>query len=142
MNLNLATFSKMLNVALSGMEAQKERLLVIAQNLANLGTRAPAPGVAPYQRKIISFTSEMDKKKGVEVIKVNRISGDPTPFPKIYAPHDPAADAQGFVEESNVKGPIEMTDSMETKRGYQANLKAYEKILSMQQEAIALIKNK
>lgn len=141
MNLfSMSTFSKMMSVALAGMDAQKQRLLVIAQNLANIGSRSPQAGVEPYQRKTISFVSEMDRKKGVEVVKVNKISGDPSPFPMIYAPHDPAANADGFVAETNVKGPIEMTDSMEAKRGYQANLKAYEKIMSMQQDALSLLK--
>ncbi len=137
---SMSTFAKMMNVALSGMEAQKQRLLVIAQNLANIGSRAPQKGMDPYQRKTISFVSEMDRKKGVEVVKIKEIGRDQSPFPMIYAPEDPAANAEGFVAETNVKGPIEMTDSMEAKRGYQANLKAYEKILSMQQDAIALIK--
>ena len=137
----VSSFQKMMHVAIAGMEVQKERLLVVAQNLANIGSRAPAKGVDPYQRKTITFASEMDAKKGVEVVKIKRIDRDPSPFPMIYSPHDPAANEDGFVAESNVKGPIEMTDSMEAKRGYQANLKAYEKILSMQQEAISLIKN-
>lgn len=137
----MSTLQKIMNVALSGMMAQKERFLVIAQNLANVGSRAPQAGMDPYGRKTISFVSEMDRKKGVEVVKVKRIDRDPSPFPLIYAPNDPAANAEGFVAETNVKGPVEMTDAMESKRAYEANLKAYEKALAMQQDAIGLLKN-
>ncbi len=135
-----SSLQKVLQVALSGMQVQTQRLLVAAQNLANAGTRAPSPGENPYQRKVISFTSEMDRKKGVEVVKVRKIDRDTTPFPLIYSPGDPGADENGYVKESNVKPPIEMTDAMEAKRGYEASLKAYEKALAMQQDAISLLR--
>ena len=138
---SLSTLQKIMHVALSGMMAQKERFLVVSQNLANVGSRASQAGTDPYARKTISFVSEMDRKKGVEVVKVKKVDKDSSPFPLVHAPHDPAANADGFVAETNVKGLVEMTDAMESKRAYEANLKSYEKALSMQQDAIGLLKN-
>jgi flagellar basal-body rod protein FlgC len=131
---------KILHVALSGMQVQSQRLLVLAQNIANAGTRAPTPTTLPYQRKTVSFASMFDKKKGVEVVYIKKINRDPTPFPVIYSPGDPGADDNGYVKEANVKTTVELTDSMETKRGYDANLKAYEKALAMQQSALDLLR--
>lgn len=136
----LSVLQKVMSVALSGMQSQSDRLLVIAQNLANSGSRAPKPGVEPYARKVVSFGTEVDKKRGVEVVKVKKVSSDPSPFPLIYAPGDPGADQQGNVKETNVKAPIELTDAMESKRAYEASLKAYEKALSMQQDALNLLR--
>ena len=45
-----------------------------------------------------------------------------------------------YVLETNVKAPVEMTDAMETRRGYEANLKAYEYARSMQQDALSLLR--
>ncbi len=140
--LGFSTLQKILQVAFSGMQAQKERLLVVAQNLANAGTRAPAPGINPYQRKTVSFGTELDRKRGIEVVKIKQIGRDSTPFPVIYNPGDPGADEKGYVLETNVKSPVEMTDAMEAKRGYEASLKAYEKALAMQQDAISLLRGK
>ncbi|MBX9977202.1 MAG: flagellar basal body rod protein FlgC [Alphaproteobacteria bacterium] len=137
-----STLQKILHVAFSGMQAQKERLLVVAQNLANAGTRAPSPGMNPYQRKTVSFGTELDRKRGIEVVKVKKVGRDSTPFPVIYSPGDPGADEKGYVLETNVKSPVEMTDAMEAKRGYESSLKAYEKALSMQQDAISLLRGK
>ena len=122
------------------MQVQSQRLLVLAQNIANAGTRAPTPTTLPYQRKTVSFASMFDKKKGVEVVYIKKINRDPTPFPVIYSPGDPGADDNGYVKEANVKTTVELTDSMETKRGYDANLKAYEKALAMQQSALDLLR--
>jgi flagellar basal-body rod protein FlgC len=137
---NKSNLQKILDVAVSGMKAQAERLLVIAQNLANAGSKASAPGVDPYRRKTISFSSSLDRKKGVEVVKVKKVGRDQTPFPMIYSPGAPGADKHGFVAETNVKEPVEMMDMLEAKRGYSANLKAYEKTIQMQQEALSIIR--
>ncbi len=138
--LGFSTFQNIMKVALSGMKSQSDRLLVITQNLANSGSRSPKAGVEPYARKIVSFGSELDRTSGVEIVKVKKVSKDPSPFPQIYAPGDPGADKNGNVQESNVKAPIELTDAMESKRAYEASLKAYEKALAMQQDALGLLR--
>lgn len=141
MNTSTSFVAKMLNVSMAGMVAQHERLLVVAQNIANAGTRAPHPTVEPYRRKTISFRTLYDHKKGVDVIKVRRVARDPSTFPITYKPDDPGADENGYVKETNVKAPVEMTDAVETRRSYEANLKVYEYARSMQQDALALLRS-
>ncbi|HLD95513.1 MAG TPA: flagellar basal body rod protein FlgC [Alphaproteobacteria bacterium] len=125
----------------AGMKAQADRLLVISQNLANAGTKAPSPGVKPYQRKRVSFISELDKKSGVHLVKSTLIEPDASPFPRTYDPGDPGADKDGFVEESNVKPMTELTDMREAARSHEANLRAYEKAMAMLQDTIGLLKS-
>ena len=141
MNTSHSLVAKMLNVSMSAMVAQSERLLVVAQNIANAGTRAPSPNTEPYRRKTISFQTLYDRKRDVELVKVRRVARDPSAFPLTYKPGDPGADESGYVQETNVKAPVEMTDAMETRRGYEANLKAYEYARSMQQDALALLRS-
>lgn len=128
-----------MHVATSGMKAQNERILTISENLANAGTRAPKGG-QPYQRKVLSFKSQLDKKLGAEVIQIDKISRDTTSPIKLYSPSNPAADSEGFVYESNVQPLVELADLREAGRGYEANLKVFEQILSMLQNAVSLMK--
>lgn len=141
MMLNMSLIGKMMMVSMEAMKAQSERLLVVAQNLANAGTRAPSPSTEPYRRKTITFHTRYDRKRGVDLLSVRRVARDPSDFPITYKPGDPGANADGYVQETNVKAPIEMTDAMETRRGYEANLKAYEYARSMRQDSLALLRS-
>lgn len=141
MTTNVANLTKALYTATSGMVAQNKRILIISENLANAGTRNAAAGLMPYGRRIPSFKTIFDKKSGASVVVVSKIKKDKTPFTKIYAPHDAAADKSGFVYESNVKSMIEMTDMREASRSHEANLKAFERIMFMLQNSINLLKN-
>lgn len=141
MTTNVANLTKALYTATSGMVAQNKRILVISENLANAGTRNSAAGLMPYGRRVPSFKTVFDKKTGASIVVVSKIKKDHTPFTKIYAPHDAAADKNGFVYESNVKSMIEMTDMREASRSHEANLKAFERIMFMLQNSINLLKN-
>lgn len=133
--------SKALNVATSGMGIQEQRTLVISQNLANASSKSPAPGVDPYRRKIIAFKTVFDREKGVELAAVKKIAADKRDFETKYDPGDPAADSNGMVKYTNVNRMIEMADMREASKTHLANLRAYEKSLSMIHSVIGLMKN-
>ncbi|MCX7338801.1 MAG: flagellar basal body rod protein FlgC [Alphaproteobacteria bacterium] len=140
MNMNtLSPLAKAMRIATAGMQAQDQRILIISQNLANAGAKA-TPGTMPYQRKTISFQTVLDKKQGVELLKLKKIGRDTSPMNKSYNPHDPAANKDGYVLESNVKPMIELADMREASRSHEANLRAFEKSLSMFQNTISLLK--
>lgn len=141
MNHTFNSLTKALYTATSGMVAQNKRILIISENIANAGTRNTSPNSMPYRRKIPSFKAVLDKKTGTTMVVMNKIKKDQTPFTKIYAPNDSAANEEGFVFESNVKSMVEMTDMREASRGHEANLKAFERILLMLQNSINLLKN-
>jgi flagellar basal-body rod protein FlgC len=137
---NQSLLSRALYAATSGMNAQNQRVLVISQNLANSNTRPTFPGEMPYRRRVISLKSAYDANIGAELVKVKSIRPDLSPFSKIYAPEDPAADSQGFVLEANVKPMVEMVDLREASHQHEANVRAFEKILGMLTNVISLLK--
>lgn len=136
-----STLSRALYTTISGMVVQNKRMLVIAENLANAGVKNTVAGEAPYRRRIPTFKTFFDKKTKSQLVALSKIQKDRTPFPKVFSPEDPAADKDGFVYESNVKAVLEMADMREAVRSHEGCLKAYERILSMLQNTINLLKN-
>lgn len=138
---SISDLSRSLKVSSSGMNVHNKRLLVVAQNIANAGTKATEPGGPAYQRKLIRFVNRYDRHIGTDLVQIQSITRDHTPFKMVYAPEDPGANAEGFVAESNVKPMIELADMREASLSHEANLKAYEKALSIWQETINLLKS-
>lgn len=136
-----STLSRALHTTISGMIVQNKRMLIIAENLANAGVKNTVAGELPYRRRVPSFKTFFDKKSKSQLVALTKIQKDKSPFPKIFAPEDPAADKDGFVYESNVRAVLEMSDMREAARSHEGCLKAYERILSMLQNTINLLKN-
>lgn len=132
--------TKSLLVSAHGMEAQNARFLTVAQNLANVSSRPVTPGGEPYRRKLVSYTNRMDFKKGVQLVHLKPTQYDYSPFRKVYDPSDPAADPNGYVQESNVKPLIEMADIREAGLTHEANLKAFERTLGAMSDTINILK--
>lgn len=109
-------------VAKAGMKAQAERLRVISENLANVDSLPQTPDSLPYQRKTVTFKTELDKKMGVPLVKVAAVGVDPSAFHKLYDPKHPGADKAGYVLAPNVNPLIELMDMREAQRSYEANL--------------------
>ena len=90
-----------IDITASALNAQKTRLDIIAQNIANAQTtRTPSGG--PYKRQLISFQTELLRQTGngepaLRGVQVSSISADPTPGERIYNPQHPDADGQGIV---------------------------------------------
>lgn len=136
-----SSLTRALYVSTSGMLAQDKRVLLLSQNIANAGTRGSEKGDLPYRRRVITFQSYFDKRAKADLVKVKHIKNDKAPLNKIYSPHDPSADAQGFILESNVKPMAEMMDLQEAMHSHEANLKALERLFSMLQNTIDLLKS-
>ena len=120
-----------LAISASGMKAQSGRIRIVAENLANANSTAPAPGLDPYRRQVPVFSAYLDKKAGAEMVKMARVELDPTAFSLKYDPAHPAADAEGYVMLPNVNPLVEMMDLREAQRSYEANLGALDQVRSM-----------
>lgn len=127
-------------ISASGMRAQGERLRVIAENIANAESVGETEGEDPYRRKVISFKNYLDRDIEADLVKVNKISTDPSEFKKRYEPGHPAADANGYVSYPNVNSLVEMTDMREAQRSYEANLKVIETSRSMLSRTIDILR--
>lgn len=130
-----------LKVAASGLGAQSERLRIVSENLANAQSTGEFPGADPYQRKTITFTSELDRATGARLVDVSAISGDTTPFPTEFMPGHEAADELGYVKLPNVNVLIEMADMREANRSYEANLQVIKQARDLISMTIDLMRN-
>lgn len=122
-----------LQISASGLTAERLRMDVIAQNLANANTTRTSGG-GPYRRKLIVFAPRGEESpfgrilservqagRGVRVVKIVE---DQSPFRRVYDPAHPDADPDGMVELPNVNPMLEMVDLIAATRAYEANLAA------------------
>lgn len=129
-----------MQVAAAGMKVQGTRLRLVAQNLANANSTGLAPGDDPYRRQTITFKNVLDRKLGVEIVKVARTGVDPSAFPLHYEPGHPAADSDGYVQKPNVSSLLEMADLREAQRSFEANLNTLSMARSMIQRTLDLLR--
>ncbi|BDI30919.1 flagellar basal-body rod protein FlgC [Capsulimonas corticalis] len=143
-------FMDSLSISGSGMTAERLRMDVIADNLANVNTTR-TPNGSPYRRQQVLFSSGTNSfqdtlagfsgggdgtpatTKGVQV---QAIIPDQSPFKRVYQPGHPDADAQGYVNMPNVDTVTEMVDMMSASRAYEANVTAVQSIKGMAEKAI------
>lgn len=113
---------KTMEISASGLTAQRLRLDIIANNLANVETTRTDEGT-PYRRQVPIFREVLDKvsgmSKGVDVLGILR---DNSPFRRVYDPSHPDANLEGYVLYPNVNPIVEMTDMISATRSYEANL--------------------
>ncbi|NHN85727.1 flagellar basal body rod protein FlgC [Acetobacter musti] len=129
-----------MGISAAGMEAQSQRLRVVAENLANQDTTGSTPGADPYRRKTITFQNVIDKNTGVSKVSVKKVDQDMSDFETRYDPTHPAADARGYVKTPNVNTMVEIMDSHEAQRSYEANLNTLQTTRSMITRTIDLLK--
>jgi flagellar basal-body rod protein FlgC len=134
-------FLKTLAIAASGLHAQIGHMQVISENIANADSTAAAPGGDPYRRKIVTFTSELDRSIGAHVVKLGRMESDASDFLVRHEPDNPAADAKGNVKYPNVNTLVEMTDLRDAQRSYEANLNIITATRKMLQRTIDILKS-
>ncbi|MEZ5922519.1 MAG: flagellar basal body rod protein FlgC [Parvularculaceae bacterium] len=131
--------STALSVAASGLRAQSGRIRIVAENLANADSTAPAPGLDPYRRQVPVFSTFVDHKDGASMVKLQRVELDPSAFTLRFDPGNPAADAEGYVKLPNVNPLVEMMDLRQAQRSYEANLGAIEQVRSMAASTLRIL---
>ncbi|HEY0947431.1 MAG TPA: flagellar basal body rod protein FlgC [Opitutaceae bacterium] len=126
------------------LNAQKTRLDVIAQNIANAHTTR-GPDGRPYQRQMVSFESELIRRTGeagegasIRGVRVQSITADPRPGQRIFDPQHPDADEQGMVLLPNVNLAHEMVDLITASRTYEANLAVVKNSRQMAMKALEI----
>ena len=142
-------FMDSLSISASGMTAERLRMDVIANNLANVNTTR-TPGGGPFRRQQVvlspgssSFGDALaaaggDPSGGLKGVQVSAIVPDTSPLKRVYEPGHPDADAQGYVSMPNIDTVTEMVDMMGASRAYEANVSAVDAIKSMAEKAISI----
>lgn len=138
-----------LDIAVSGMVAQRVRSEVITANIVNKDAILDANGeVNPFQRRMTMLapgdptaSTAAGRKLGVHVAQV---SLDPTPFqPRVYDPASPYAYKEGrlkgWVAGTNINSVVEQTDNMEAARAYEACAVAAETTKAMMAQGLRLL---
>ena len=113
-----------IDVTAGALAAQKTRLDIVAQNIANAQTTRTQNG-GPYQRQQVNFETELINQTGgspLESVRVGSITADRTPGQSIYDPQNPDAGPDGTVKMPNVNLAYEMVDLITASRAYEANL--------------------
>lgn len=122
----------------SGMAAERLRMEVIANNVANANTTRSADG-GPFRRQDVVF-AEVLGATGPAGVQAVEIVPDQTPFNRVHLPGHPDADAEGFVTMPNVQLPVEMVNLITAARAYEANLKAAQTFRQMNEQALSLLR--
>lgn len=138
------------NINASGLTAQRYRMDVISENVANATTTRTADGT-PYRRKVVTFVQKGEKTDFGRVLgKVTRgFSGqgvrveavgedNVTPMNMVYDPAHPDADENGYVTYPNVNIITEMTNLIDASRAYEANNTAFSASKSMALKGLEL----
>lgn len=126
------------NINASGMTAQRYRMDIISENIANADTTRTEDGT-PYRRKVVTFEqrtgtgasfsnvfSRASSAYNGQGVRVSSVSEDTwTEMVMAYDPSHPDADENGYVTYPNVNIVTEMTNLIDASRSYEANATAF-----------------
>ena len=145
-----------LNTSVTALRAQRFRMNVIADNLANVHTTRTEKG-EPYRRKEVLFATNesiplfqdnvnaaLRKYAGLtntfsnaaRGVRVTDIVEDQRPFRELYNPGHPDADEKGIVRLPNIDPIVEMVNMMSASRSYESNITAVNITKRMAEKAL------
>ncbi len=130
-----------LNIASSGMSAQRLRMNIISANIANADSVKTKEG-GPYKRRDVLFESVNYGKFGdvLKEVKVADIVRDDTPPKLVYDPSNPLANKDGYVAYPNINPVVEMVNLIDAMRTYQANASVIDSAKQMVQSALSVLR--
>ncbi len=145
------SFWQALRIGESGLTAQRLRLDLISNNIANAQTTQTEKG-GPYQRQDVIFMPEGGNAAVPQSVttrdgnlnmlqggvRVAQITTDTEAGPRVYDPTNPDADANGYVNYPNVDITVEMTNMLSATRSYEANLASIEAVKRMALKALEI----
>ncbi|MBM3327913.1 MAG: flagellar basal body rod protein FlgC [Calditrichaeota bacterium] len=157
-----------LRISSSGLAAQRRRMNIIAENLANANTTKTDEG-GPYKRKIVRFFEQLksaevrrgaaeQRDEGLESTSSGHISGgsgsqvlrrtysgvrievvqDKAEPERVYDPTHPDADEAGYVAMPKVDTIVEMVDMITAARAYEAGVTAINTAKDMARKALEI----
>ncbi|MBP2642413.1 MAG: flagellar basal-body rod protein FlgC [Firmicutes bacterium] len=137
-----------IDAAASGMTAERLRMDVISNNIANANTTRTAQGGA-YRRQMVVFQSRTENSPFNQILAHNlesagngvRVVGiikDESPLRKVYDPNHPDANQDGYVDMPNVNVVAEMVDMITATRAYEANVTAVNAAKNMALKALEI----
>ena len=136
-----------INSSSSALDAERIRMDVIAQNIANANVTKDVDG-KPYQRQEVVFESVLNALQNSDSpdaesksVQIARVQKDNRPPRMIYNPGHPDADAHGMVAMPNINIHEEMVDMIASSRSYEANLAVVKNARTMAMQALSIGKH-
>jgi len=141
-----------LHTSASALTAQRLRMDIISENIANVNTTRTEDGT-PYRRKTVifeakpgsipftSYLTEASRKligSSTGGVRVSAVVEDPSPFRSVYDPGHPDADENGMVQMPNVDIVTEMVNLISASRAYEANITSINTTKSMAMKALEI----
>jgi|SRR5580704_18611315 flagellar basal-body rod protein FlgC len=150
------SFFDAISIAASGLTAERVRMDVTSENLANADTTQGANG-QPYQEQDVvlqqvgggGFSAALSSAMGGSSsasgatpggVQVAGIVNDPTPDQSVYDPTNPSANSQGYVKMPNVNPVNEMVDMIDESRSYESDVTAMSTAKEMYEKTLDLLK--
>lgn len=130
----------------SALEAERTRMDIVAQNIANANTTRGVDG-KPYQRQQVVFESVLrsqqagDPSAGGESVRIARIQKDNRPPRMIYDPGHPDANKDGMVAVPDINIHQEMVDMIAASRSYDANIAVVKNAHAIAMQALSIGKH-
>ena len=140
------SFLSSMDISKNALSAQRLRMDIITQNIANSETTRTADGT-PYRRQLVVFEEknsfekvlgEQRSKLKYNGVTVAKIVKDDSPLNPVYDPDNPDADEDGYVMMPNVDRTEETLDLMAATRSYDANITALNAVKSMASKALSI----
>ena len=141
-----------IDISTSALVAQRQRMNIVAGNLANMNSTRNADGeLAPFQRRFVTFEAASVRPRASGRTNGAGASGDPLGVAfqvqvdtaseprRVFQPAHPDADAEGYVAFPNVSMMTEFVNAVEASRAYQANASAVTISRSMTEQALQLL---
>lgn len=138
-----------MDISASALTAQRYRMDVIGENVANATTTRTAEGT-PYRRKYVIFEERnqpylfsdwlqaSQERIGGAGVRVIDMGEDQSPFKLVYDPSHPDANGEGYVEYPNVDLEKEMVDFIAATRSYEANITVINNYKNIAMKALEL----
>lgn len=144
------SFLSSFDISASGLTAERQRLDIASENIANSNTTRTASGEGPYRRKMVvlqevpstttsfrsRFNSLLNRTASKGGVRVTEIIEDQRDLQPVYNPDHPDANEEGYVMMPNVDLVKETVDGMSATRSYEANITAFNAMKLMAQRAI------
>lgn len=131
------SFCSSLDIVGSALTAERFRTDIITQNIANAQTTETSSGEPYRSQKVVleeiplAFSEELDRAKSGGGVRVSTVTKSDADFKLIYDPTNPDANAEGYVQSSNVDTTEEQVDLLAASNAYEANLTALSVVKAM-----------
>jgi flagellar basal-body rod protein FlgC len=132
-----------INSSASALQAERVRMEVIAQNIANANTTHDLNGL-PYQRQQVVFETVLNAHQGGALsggtaeVQVARIEKDLRPPHLVFNPDHPDADSKGMVSMPAINIHEEMADLIASSRSFEANLAVVKNARAMALQTLSI----